>query len=363
MAAKPKIRVFICRCQPYHNGHKTVIDQALAEADLVLVCLGSANRSKDTYNPWYPEERELPIRQDHYGPGGQGRLRFVYLDDYLYNDHLWEQHVQVQVNKAIARAYPVAPVDLVDPAEGQCDIKLIGMEKDGTSYYLKKFPQWGNVAVRATFLYSATDIRRAYFGRTPMIPRDIIPESTAEFMRDYLETEEFGRLVEEEEFCQKHKRPYELLPHGHIDQAVDAVVVQSGHVLMIERDAQPGRGLLALPGGYLGEWDGLEEGVLATLVRETGISFTEKPKPEITERILRGSMGHRRRFDYPHRSRRGRIITEAFTFDLEEREHLPWLEAGVGARKASWIPLSQVDPRRCFEDHFFVIQEMIRSHR
>jgi len=355
MASKPTIYVFICRCQPYHNGHKAVVDQALSEADLVLVCLGSANRSKDTYNPWYPEEREYPIRRDHLEPGDPERLRFVYLDDYLYNDHLWERHVQAQVNSAIARAYPVPP--------NECDVKLIGMEKDGTSYYLKKFPQWGSVAVRPTFLYSATDIRKAYFKRTPLIPRDIIPESTAEFMRGYLETEEFGRLVEEEEFCQKHKKPYELLPHGHIDQTVDAVVIQSGHVLMIERDAQPGRGLLALPGGYLGELQGLEEGVLATLIRETGISFTEKAKPEITQRVLRGSVAHSRRFAYPHRSRRGRIITEAYSFDLEEREHLPWLKAGLGVKRASWIPLSEIDSRQCFEDHYFIIQEMIRSPR
>ena len=32
---------------------------------------------------------------------------------------------------------------------------------------------------------------------------------------------------------------------------VDAVVVQSGHILMIERKAQPRRGLMALPGAFL----------------------------------------------------------------------------------------------------------------
>ena len=153
------------------------------------------------------------------------------------------------------------------------------------------------------------------------------------------------------------------MPHGHIDQCVDAVVVQSGHILMVERNAYPGKGLTALPGGYIKTYEHFLDACLRELTEEAGISFTEKPKKEINERILRGSLVRSERYGDPHRSMRGRIVTEAFYFNLEERENLPWVRPGSDAKRAFWVPLSELKPREIFEDHYFIIQDMIRSKR
>ena len=355
-----KTLLFIGRFQPFHLGHQTVIDQALEQAELVIVGIGSANRSRDMYNPWYAEERQIPIATHYWDYVSSGRLQFIFLDDFLYNDHLWEQNVQEKVGE-------LCHMNGINSNE----IKLIGLEKDGTSYYLKKFPQWGHVPVRQRHDISATPIREAYFG--PGIMKDewveasleptLVPEETSEWLMEWRNKDEYHHLVLEHQFNLQHQLPYRSLPHGHIDQTVDAVVVQSGHVLMVERKAHPGQGLLALPGGYMRTYENFLDACLRELTEEAGISFTEKPKPEMTERILRGSLVRSERFADVHRSMRGRIITEAFYFNLEERERLPWLKAGSDAKKAFWVPLGELVPRHIFEDHYFIIQEMIRSKR
>lgn len=357
---KYKTLLFIGRFQPFHIGHQTVIDQALEQAELVIVGIGSANRSRDMYNPWYSEERQIPIMNHYWSYVSAGRLQFVHLDDFLYNDHLWEQNVQEQVGELCHRN-----------GVNSNEIKLIGLEKDGTSYYLKKFPQWGHVPVRQQYDISATPIREGYFGSVELeddlfeacLDTDLVPEATYEWLMEWRNQDEYHRMGIENQFNKQHQRPYLSLPHGHIDQTVDAVVIQSGHILMIERKAHPGQGLMALPGGYIKTYEDLMTACLRELTEEAGISFTEKPKKEMTERILRGSLVRSDRFADVHRSMRGRIITEAFYFNLEERERLPWVRPGSDAKKAFWVPLGELVPRHIFEDHYFIIQEMIRSKR
>jgi cytidyltransferase-like protein len=44
--------VFIGRFQPFHNGHKAVIDHGLTVARHVLVLIGSAGAARRPRNPW-----------------------------------------------------------------------------------------------------------------------------------------------------------------------------------------------------------------------------------------------------------------------------------------------------------------------
>ena len=53
--------VFIGRFQPFHLGHKAVIQQALTLADEVIVCVGSSGKPRSTKNPWSFDERSVMI--------------------------------------------------------------------------------------------------------------------------------------------------------------------------------------------------------------------------------------------------------------------------------------------------------------
>ena len=131
---------------------------------------------------------------------------------------------------------------------------------------------------------------------------------------------------------------------------VDAVVIQSGHVLMVERKARPGKGLLALPGGFLDRGEKLVDACLRELREETRLKV---PAP-----VLIGSIKQQQVFDDPHRSARGRTITHAFYIELAPNKALPKVKGGDDAKQAMWVPLADLDPAKIFEDHYFIIKEL-----
>jgi bifunctional NMN adenylyltransferase/nudix hydrolase len=137
---------------------------------------------------------------------------------------------------------------------------------------------------------------------------------------------------------------------------VDAVVLHSGQVLLVRRGAQPGRGLLALPGGFL-EPEGdrsLRAGALRELREETAIQV---PDPVLARAIVA-----ERAFDHPERSQRGRTITHAVRIDLVSGP-LPAVRGGDDASHALWVPLAHVleHPEELFEDHADIILTLTRQ--
>ena len=50
--------VFIGRFQPFHNGHKRVIDHALELSKKVIVLVGSVDQPRCTRNPFTFQERK-----------------------------------------------------------------------------------------------------------------------------------------------------------------------------------------------------------------------------------------------------------------------------------------------------------------
>jgi bifunctional NMN adenylyltransferase/nudix hydrolase len=119
---------------------------------------------------------------------------------------------------------------------------------------------------------------------------------------------------------------------------------------MVERRARPGKGLLALPGGFVDQGEKLVDACLRELREETRLKV---PAP-----VLKGSIKSQQVFDDPHRSARGRTITHAFYMELQPDKTLPKVKGGDDARHALWIPLADLDPTQIFEDHYFIIQEM-----
>ncbi|MGO3322452.1 MAG: adenylyltransferase/cytidyltransferase family protein, partial [Psychrobacter faecalis] len=88
--------VFIGRFQPFHCGHKAVVDEALKRADNVIMLIGSANLPRSLRNPFSVDERAAMIK-NAYSPAEAARIHCVGLDDALYNDTRWLQYVQTGV--------------------------------------------------------------------------------------------------------------------------------------------------------------------------------------------------------------------------------------------------------------------------
>ena len=122
--------------------------------------------------------------------------------------------------------------------------------------------------------------------------------------------------------------------------------------MLIKRRAEPGRGLWALPGGYVNANTdrSVEDAMLRELREETMIKV---PAP-----VLRGNIVRSRVFDAIDRSPRGRIITHAFHIQLPDGE-LPKVKGSDDAEKARWVPIAEVKSEECFEDHFEILQHFL----
>ena len=328
--------VFIGRFQPFHNGHKAVVDEALQRAKNVIMLIGSANLPRSLRNPFTVAERSKMIK-GAYSKADASRIHCVGLDDALYNDTRWLKYVQAGVKSVTG--------DL------QADIGLIGHSKDSSSYYLSLFPNWASVSVPNYKNLSATPIRDGYLmGATPTLDRT--PESTREVLEALKKTDDYQQLHEEAWFIDRYKKQWEDTPYPPTFMTADAVVVQSGHILLVERRSLPGKGLWALPGGFVDQKETLFDACIRELREETRL--------KVPEPVLRGSRHSQYTFDDPYRSARGRTITQAFYFQLKnDPKGLPKVKGGDDAARAFWLPLAELDAKQMFEDHYAIITKMV----
>lgn len=327
--------VFIGRFQPFHNGHKAVIDAALEQAKEVVVVVGSSFAARNIRNPFTFEERKAMIE----GVFPTDRVKVVPVSDYPYDDNKWVNAIQKIVDDTIPHAK---------------DVGLIGHSKDSTSYYLNIFPRWKNhVEVADVSGINATDIRTSLFEGSSRYAFDVMPrEAFLHLEYLWLKNTDIPTLKQEYKMIKKYKEAWKAAPFPPTFMTVDAVVVQSGHILLVKRGDMPGKGLWALPGGFLNQEETMLDGAIRELKEETKIKV---PVP-----VLKGSIKESKTFDAPNRSARGRTITQAFFIDLGVGE-LPKVKGSDDAEKAFWIPLNEVVKQRdrFFEDHLAIIDYFI----
>ncbi len=337
--------VFIGRFEPFHNGHAAVARYALSRAKKVIFLVGSADTPRTIKNPWTVGERAVMIQSAL--PEAADRLLIRPLRDHLYNESLWIAAVQRTVAEAIK----------ADGGAPGARIGLVGKDKDASSYYLQEFPQWDLVDVRHTETLSATELRRYLFEANQldshgglMMIRANVPGPVFDMLEAFRKNSPaFKQLVAEHRFIDTYRAAWAEAPYPPTFVTTDAVVVHSGHVLLVRRRAEPGKGLWALPGGFVGQNEGLLDGCLRELREETRLKV---PVP-----VLKGSIKGQQVFDHPERSLRGRTLTHAFHFEFPAGE-LPDVRGGDDADKARWIPVSEaldMSPQ-LFEDHLHILE-------
>ncbi len=333
--------VVIGRFQPFHDGHLSLVNAAFAQSDRVIIVIGSARGARTVKNPWRAEEREEMIRAA-LRPEHQERLDVVHVRDYFNNDNLWLSEVQGKVKEIVE-----------DPEEEIC---LFGNAKDESTSYLRSFPQWQDQQPGSLQRVSATEIRRDYFEGGSDWTK-LVPPPIASHMETFRSSRHFAALVEEYRYLRDYRKLWEGAPYEPTFVTTDSVVVRSGHVLAVRRRSYPGKGLLALPGGFVRPNETLLKGALRELREETKIQVKVA---ELRERVASVKV-----FDYPNRSLRGRTITHAYYIDLGEGE-LPRVKGSDDAERALWLPFFEAIAREeeWFEDHLHIVMHFLQSgHR
>ena len=349
---KADFGVFIGRFQPLHIGHEHVIREALAQVKRLIVLVGSANVARDPRNPFTFDERAAMIRSAFAYDMAEGRLIVERLDDHLYSDTAWVTEVQRRVNAIVLATGNASGFRTAGLRDFR--VALTGYGKDTSSYYLKLFPEWESIQIDSQYgTFSSTDVRKRYFQRIPEVTTSILSAGVAKWLDTFKMGDTFRSLLEEAEYLADYPRQWGKGPFV----TADAVVIQSGHILLIERGQVPGKGLLALPGGFVEPGERIRDGAIRELREETGIADAKgQIPPAMLASFIEDS--RTRVFDAPDRSLRGRIITHAFLFRLPERRQLFRVKGGDDAAFASWRRIGDLTSDMLFEDHWSIIEQM-----
>jgi len=329
--------VLIGRFQPFHNAHLEIIKRATALTDNLVIITGSAAQPRTYKNPFTSAERAQMIKA---ATGGLSLSIHIEENiDTIYNDQAWAVRVQ-----SIVSRYRILGTKTA----------IIGHKKDESSFYLDMFPQWEYIDVESIEPLSAVNIRDLYFKRDVNMNfiKAVVPQTTFVYLDAFKDTDAYEQIIREREFLIEHNKQYASLKYPPIFSTADAVVICSGHILMIKRRAEPGKGLWALPGGYVNANTDktVEDAAIRELREETMIKV---PAP-----VLRGSIVRSKVFDAIDRSPRGRIITHAFYIQLPDGE-LPKVKGSDDAEKARWVPIAEVKSEECFEDHYEILQHFL----
>jgi len=340
--------VVICRCNPPHLGHKDLIDFALSQSEKVIILLGSAHRPRTIKNPFKWHERMLMIESMY--SVSVGKFIFKPLNDYMYNNQKWAMEVQNTIDLAIEE-------DNSDPDTAK--VCLVGNIKDDSSWYLSIFPQFPLITSEfkkfvGKEILSATQIRKIMFeSDTTETMKKLEPhvhKGVRLYIQEFMKTKEFGKLAMEHAYIRDYKKSWEAAPYPPTFVTTDILLIQSGHVLLIERRAEPGRGLFAMPGGFLNQNELIVDGAIRELHEETRLKV---PIP-----VLKGNIKEVKVFDNINRSSRGRTITHVVHIELPDGT-LPRVKGNDDASRAFWLPLKDIKADTFFEDHIDIIQSVV----
>lgn len=350
------LAVYIGRFQPLHLGHLHAIKSGMTKANHVLVLMGDTGGARSIKNPWtYEERRQMLMRSlpsdTVSAPDCAPRVLIDQIFDFPYNDQQWLAEVHARVN------------DALKVIGGGKRVILIGHEKDASTYYLKKFPQWTfhdtgyeEFEGQHERKIDATKIRELIF-------EDQLPYTVGVLgreVRDHimylrsLNPEIHEDLVYEYEAIKKYRKSWANAPFPPVFVTTDVMCVQSGHVLMVKRGERPGKGLWALPGGFIDQTESITDCALRELYEETNIHL----QPE----VLRRCITHVEVFDRAggvSSADRGRIITHVHVIELNDTKELPKVKGGDDAAEAKWIPIAELDNRQIFSDHHHIIHAML----
>lgn len=340
-----KLGVIIGRFQPPHNGHMALFRKAVEiGCTSIQVLLGSAYEPRTVKNPF--SNRRALFRLALADAGITTPVYFKLLEDDPYRMQKWVESVK----------------RLCDSG----DVVLIGAKKDASSFYLNHFPDWEFASPdEDPNAISATTIREALFeDRLKDVEHLLSPSVFTALQGFSLEKEEwFQRLIEEHLALREAKTRLVRVADGETSKypyaflAADCLVEWRGKVLLVRRGKAPGKGLLALPGGFVNAGERFLDAALRELNEETGLRIhvgKHAKRLLLDPTFLRAQ----KVFDKPDRDPRGRVITTASHFRIPDACKVA-VKAGDDAAQVEWAVPQSLGREDLFSDHYYIIQDFL----
>lgn len=337
---KPKVGVFIGRFQPFHQGHLAVIKKALEVCEQLIIVVGSIKRAPTIKNPWTFEERKSLIEANLHAVNSDSahRVKVVGVEDQMYNETVWNNSVI-----ALVLEHAAAP---------ESEIAIVGHDKDESTYYLNAFPEWARIELPNFYGLNATPMREQYFAGSDIasIPGLTIP--TQAFLTEFKQSKRYHDLQQEYRFIESYKSSWSKAPFKPVHVTTDSVVICNEHILLVQRAHFPGKGLWALPGGFLEQKEWIWQGLIRELIEETSIDLSAE---KLKSYLLKVQV-----FDNPDRAQIGRVITHGGLFQIPGNT-LPAIKAADDAAAAKWLPLKDfwAMSDQLHDDHYFIAKWLL----
>jgi bifunctional NMN adenylyltransferase/nudix hydrolase len=327
----PRVAVCIARLQPLQRRHLDVLEAIVARYRQVVVVCGGVTQAPGLVNPWSFDERRAMLGQVLPDVPHLGLLPVA---DCWYDDLRWAAAVRAAVAAELAARVPGAADWTVD---------CFGLERQSAAELVALFDGWQACAATAAPFVDALPEQLLGADAGEALAAHV-PEALRAWLAASLEGGPRPALREELAFTLDYRAGWRAAPFPPVFVTVDALVTHADHVLLVRRGHRPGRGLLALPGGFIDVHEPLLLSALRELREETGLDLPAAACAGV------------RVFDNPLRSLRGRTITHLHRFPLGDLVPRPDVCAGDDAAEALWLPLAALRPADFFEDHYAMLQ-------
>jgi bifunctional NMN adenylyltransferase/nudix hydrolase len=166
--------IYIGRFQPFHNGHKYIIEEGLKISNNIIIFCGSSNQTRTLKNPFtYTERRKCILNS--FSKLYRNKIHIKSLDD-CENDIEWIKRVEKIVENTPENR-----------------VALIGHTKDNSCYYLKLFEKWKYFEIKNFADIDATYIRNVIFNTNDKYQientiKKLVPPEVLKFILDFLDT-------------------------------------------------------------------------------------------------------------------------------------------------------------------------------
>lgn len=344
--------VVIGRFSPYNLTQHAALLSALQQPGAVAVVIGSAFHARTPRDPFTWQERQAMIELC-LPEGAADRVAFIPLRDY-YDDRRWAAAVERAVRAALPEARRV---------------QLVPTSTQNVECYSRWLPDWpqlepegpavddkallrallsGDLQSERGMAPQRAPIETALAAVAPMLPPEMIG-----YLRAWSKLPCYEEMVAEQRANAAENAKWDGAPYPVIFVTVDIVVRAANHVLLVKRGHRPGKGLWALPGGFLDVHERLLTSAIRELHEETELGIpAETLKRRLKDVVV---------FDHPDRATRARTITHAHYFELQD-EQLPPVKGGDDAAHAEWVPIAELSKleEQVFEDHFHILDHFFQ---
>lgn len=322
--------VIIGTFQPFHNGHKELVEYALANAEHIHIIIRDMDEKIGIHKLWETSETVQLICKCF--PNILNRISFHTVSKPKYNEVSW-------TNKLLKIIDTIDEPIVFGKYKNAALIQLI-------NEYNIPFERFNN-----TFNITSDTIRMCFLSG---ISRDelsqYVPNPILKGFDNLIGSQRLGNILADNKFAKDYAESAKKYTPFFV--TADAILIHHNRVLLVTRGKNPGMGLRAFPGGFVDHNERTYDAALRELTEETCINI---PVYELKKRFVKTKS-----YDDPKRSLRGRVITHAYLFDVSD---IPLdkikFDAADDAAEVHWFNISDINSKIMFEDHYDILMDIL----